>query len=183
MGARAWVARMPHRPGTRRRGLPFLPLPVAPSPAKLRAKHNRRGNRRHAGTRGLLGQTFARRDGNRLRVQAGLPLRNFPNAGCEILAATFARVAIAKYKEQNQTVSDIKSRSGQPDARTRKTWARRGDFAINKWQTAPSPLHWGKVFAFGERVSRRAAGCHNVRSKFDDRRPRVDRCSEYLTSN
>jgi hypothetical protein len=64
-----------------------------------------------------------------------------------------------------------------------ETRAQVSDFAINKWQTAPSPLHWGKVFAFGERVSRRAAGCHNVRSKFDDRRPRVDRCSEYLTSN
>ncbi len=59
--------RTPHRPGARRRGFPLLPLPVAPSPANLRARHDRRGSRRHERTRGLLGQTFARRDGNRLR--------------------------------------------------------------------------------------------------------------------
>jgi hypothetical protein len=56
----------------------------------------------------------------------------------EILAAIFACVAFATAKEH---------------ARTRKTRAQLWDFAINKWQTAPSPLQWGKVFASGERVS------------------------------
>jgi hypothetical protein len=44
--------------------------------------------------------------------------------------------------------------SGQADARTGKTRVRQGDFAINKWQTLSSPLHWGKGFASAERVSR-----------------------------
>jgi hypothetical protein len=28
-----------------------------------------------------------------------------------------------------------------------KTWAQCGDFIEIPWQTAPSPLHWGKGFA------------------------------------
>jgi hypothetical protein len=133
----------------------------SPSPAKLRARHDRRGSRRHAGTRGLLGQTFARRDGNRLRVQAGLPLRNSPNAGREIVTATFACVAIATGMEQYQTgfKHQITLRpTGRANGETR---AQLSDFAINKWQTAPSPLHWGKVFASGERVS--GAGVSAIR--------------------
>ena len=52
-------------------------------------------------------------------------------------------------------MDEHKNRSSQPDARTGKTWAQRGDFVEIPWQTLASPLHWGMVHAPGERVTRR----------------------------
>jgi len=49
------------------------------------------------------------------------------------------------------------------DAPTGKTWAQRGDFVEIPWQTLSSPLHWGKNFASGERVSRRSGLPHSDR--------------------
>jgi len=71
--------------------------------------------------------------------------------------------AIATNKEQYQIGFKHQVMRSQPDARTGKTRAQLSDFAINKWQTLSSPLHWGKVFASGERVSRRLGLQHSDR--------------------
>lgn len=67
---------------------------------------------------------------------------------------------MAGWIEAYSTVSSVIRPSGRANG---ENTGQLSDFAINKWQTALSPLHWGKVFASGERVSRRLGLPHSDR--------------------